>query len=107
MIQRRSFLRGMLGLLAAPAIVRVASLMPVSVQPLNIITNVEPIATGWDGLSLKEIVEIVIRDGGEALRRNVEANNALMRRLNGQYDNLPPSLDHWDSILTASYERVA
>jgi hypothetical protein len=39
-ITRRSILTGIVGLLAAPAIVRISSLMPISVQPLYFMFSV-------------------------------------------------------------------
>jgi hypothetical protein len=39
-LTRRSILTGIVGLLAAPAIVRISSLMPISVQPLYVMFSV-------------------------------------------------------------------
>jgi len=47
-MNRRGFLTGALGLLAAPAIVRASSIMPVSAQPMAWRwVSAEPIITGW------------------------------------------------------------
>lgn len=54
-MNRRGFLSGALGFLAAPAIVRASSLMPVSVQPLMIETGPyiicfdQPVLITWGG----------------------------------------------------------
>ena len=66
MISRRSLLRAIPALLAAPAIVRVASLMPISVQPsFNLLEGYEYVANAalWshgEWLGMKFVVEEVL-----------------------------------------------
>ena len=90
-LPRRSLLRGISALLAAPAIVRIASIMPVRVAQTNIIANVVPVATpmgpGWDGLSIEEIISIVSQNPDETMFRNVAANAARFKQYTG-FDQL-------------------
>lgn len=49
MIARRGFLSGLIGVIAAPAIVRAASLMPVSTAAVG----------GWPGLTAEEVLRLL------------------------------------------------
>lgn len=54
MIARRSLLRGLFGVLAAPAIIKVAQLMPISVQPPRLITAIDVYQTDFGTINLTE-----------------------------------------------------
>lgn len=85
-MNRRKFLTGLLGFVAAPAVVRAASIMPIS--PLeNIVAETDygftfgPVNT-YDA-TFDEIVRETLRKKSHLLADNVTRNNILLSRLNG------------------------
>lgn len=79
-MNRRGFLTGVAGLLAAPAIVRVSSLMPVSVQPNPMrylgpsALKAEGVATAFDSYLSSEFQWFVFNDPRKAwLAQRAEA----------------------------------
>jgi hypothetical protein len=69
-LTRRSILTGIVGLLAAPAIVRISSLMPISVQPMYIMFSVGgvpfsvPYYPGELTRQLADRIQIFLNRGG-------------------------------------------
>ena len=82
-LPRRRFMAGLIGLIAAPAIVRATSLMPVKVLAEDspyLITSVD-----WD-----DIVTTTLRYRSKMLADNISNNNALLRMLReGRPEDLP------------------
>lgn len=79
---RRGFLGGLLALVAAPAIVRMSSLMPISVMPNEeVLQAIVPVASsGRNGL---QTVNMITR---EAIRL-WKNSNAFMQNVDMQYDD--------------------
>ena len=80
MIQSR---RGFLGLLCAPAIIKVADLMPIKLfdmEPYRIITEI-PYDPNWKYKSFSEIVIKVLRANDGLSQENMLRNNILLARL--------------------------
>lgn len=80
-LARRKFLMGLGALLAAPAIVSVANIMPVKAMPaeLEVFDAVYVRAEGYQSLS--EIVQTTLRNRSGKLAGNMMKNNALLTRL--------------------------
>jgi hypothetical protein len=77
MIERRSFLKGISALFAAPAIVRAESLMPIR----GIIVPIWPGETITPWPTLSEIVETTLRNRSGQIADMLLSNNALFQRL--------------------------
>ena len=86
LLPRRRFLAGLVGILAAPAVVRAASLMPVRV--------IEPILTPLRGpVDWGDVVTTTLKYRSKLLAENISNNNALLLYLRND-PILGGSIDH-------------
>lgn len=91
-LSRRALFGGLAALVAAPAIVRVASIMPVRALPPT--------------LSFSEMVAGTLRDHPEAISRNVSTANALMRHLREMRLIEPPDFIPVSHDFAEAYREV-
>jgi hypothetical protein len=92
-ISRRSLIRGLGALIAAPAVIRVASLMPIKVWDESL-----DIAEGWidyGDQSLEALLAATLRRNSRLIAENITNNNALLARLKerGLYERVPDALN--------------
>lgn len=90
-IARRGFITGLIALVAAPAIVRAGSLMPVK--------QILPRELSW-----ADIVNVSLRNRADALGEMVTRNNALLRCLQGQA--IAAAYPGLETVQTASFARL-
>jgi hypothetical protein len=114
-LSRRSFLKGLAtafgAVLAAPAIVRAASLMPVKPVPLEVPPGL-PIDAEWsqDGLLWRPYATGKLRSLGRSVRLEVPTGNGLVRmtsRLNGEQLVVPAHQGTKQSVLWHGWRAEA
>jgi|SRR5215813_7481916 len=87
---RRSLLKGLISLVAAPAIVRAESIMPVSAPKLLIQEIVNPLPSGWGTLP---VIDKLLHMPVNLMGLTAEAQDQVMKGTHPRYRLATPKPD--------------